>query len=164
MDTSRDHVPTVLPGWSSRVGDTWCKEFLVAGAELLKAPSLLSSSPIDSDVTIASRNDSIDAPEAINKVVALAEAFRPVEDIRVSAIGHKPKIDIVLSGGRLRPDELDLFLRSVQGMPAEVTILPSVPDSSPLRPWLFDLGFSGLPGEQSEAVLLDIMSLIGTLG
>ncbi len=44
LDKARDPRSMVLPDWSSGVGDLWCKEFLVAGAEILKDPSLLSSS------------------------------------------------------------------------------------------------------------------------
>jgi hypothetical protein len=106
----------------------WCEEFLAAGAEILKDPSLLSSSQIEREVTFSSREGSIYAAETINKVVALAEAFRPVEDVRVSAAGNKPKIDLVLSGDRLGPDELNLFLGSVQDIPADVMILPNGPD------------------------------------
>ncbi|WP_231614304.1 hypothetical protein, partial [Mycobacterium nebraskense] len=79
-------------------------------------------------VTISSGDGPTDAPETINKVVALAEAFRPVEDVRVSGPGNQPKIDLVLSGDRLGPDELNLFLRSVQDLPADVMILPNGPD------------------------------------
>lgn len=128
LDKSHDHTSTVLPSWSRRVGRMWCEEFLVAGAEILKDPSLLSSSQIEREVTISSREGSIDAAETINKVVALAEAFRPVGDVRVSAAGNKPKIDLVLSGDGLGPDELNLFLGSVQDIPADVMILPNIPD------------------------------------
>lgn len=127
LDKPDDRASTPLPSWSSRVGHMWCEEFLVAGAEILKDPKLLTSSQIGSEMIIPSRDGAIDAPEAINKVVALAEAFRPVEDVRVSGPGNKPKIDLVLSGDRLGPDELNLFLSSVRDIPAEVMILPNVP-------------------------------------
>jgi hypothetical protein len=128
LGNARDHGSMVLPDWSSGVGDLWCKEFLAAGAEILKNPSLLGSSEIQGGVTISSGDGPIDAPETIKNVVALAAAFRPVEDVRVSAAGNKPKIDLVLSGDRLRPDELNLFLSGVQGIPADVVILPNVLD------------------------------------
>ncbi|KKC05284.1 hypothetical protein AWC17_25750 [Mycobacterium nebraskense] len=128
LNQAHDHTSMVLPDWSSGVGDLWCKEFLVAGAEILKDLSLLSSSEIQGGVTISSGDGPTDAPETINKVVALAEAFRPVEDVRVSGPGNQPKIDLVLSGDRLGPDELNLFLRSVQDLPADVMILPNGPD------------------------------------
>ncbi len=81
---------------------------------------------------ISSRDGLVDVTETINNVVALAEVFRPVEDVRVSAAGNenKPKIDLVLSGDGLRPDELNLFLSSVQDIPADVMVLADVPDSS----------------------------------
>ncbi|BBY83463.1 hypothetical protein H7I53_25615 [Mycolicibacterium pulveris] len=106
LDTSNDHAAMALPGWSSRVGETWCEEFLVAGAEILNDPSLLGSSQIEGRVTTSYRRDPIDAPETIDTVVALAAALRPVDDVRVSAAGGIPKIDLVLSGERLTPDEL----------------------------------------------------------
>lgn len=89
----------VLLSWSSRVGDAWYKEFLAGGAQVLKRPVLLRSPQIE------------------------------VEDVRVSAAGNqnKPKIDLVLFGERLRPDERSLFLSSVQNMPADVMILGTVP-------------------------------------
>jgi hypothetical protein len=128
LDNAHDDTSMVLPDWFSGVGDLWCKEFLAAGAEILKDPSLLSSSEIQGGVAISSRGGSIDAPETIKNVVALAEAFRRVEDVRVSAAGNKPKIDLVLSGERLGPDELNLFLSRVQDIPADVVILPNVPN------------------------------------
>ena len=130
LDKSHDHTSMVLPSWSSGVGHRWSEEFLIAGAEILKDPSLLSSSQIEREVTVSSREGSLDAAETINKVVALAGAFRPVEDVRVTAAGNKPKIDLVLSGDRLGPDELNSFLDSVQDIPAVVVILPNVPDDS----------------------------------
>src|SRR5678810_1093148 len=90
---------------SGRVGRSWCKEFLVAGSEILKDPSLLSSSQIEGRVTISSRDGLVDATEDINNVVALAEAFRPVEDVRVRATGDKPKVDLILSGEMLEESE-----------------------------------------------------------
>lgn len=129
LDKPHDRASTPLPSWSSRVGHMWCEEFLVAGAEILKDPTLLTSSQIGREMTIPSRDGAIDAPEVINKVVALAEAFRPVEDVRVSGPGKRPKIDLVLSGDRLGPDELNLFLGSVRDIPVEVMILPNVPDN-----------------------------------
>lgn len=130
LGESHDHAPVVLPSWSSQVGDAWCKEFLAAGAQILKRPALLSSSQIEGEVIISSRDGLVDVTDTINNVVALAEAFRPVEDVRVSAAGNKskPKIDLVLSGDRLRPDELNLFLSSVRDIPADVMILANIPD------------------------------------
>ncbi|ORW75565.1 hypothetical protein AWC22_22815 [Mycobacterium riyadhense] len=82
---------------------------------------------------ISSRDGLVDVKETINNVVALAEAFRPVEDVRVSAAGskNKPKIELVLSGDRLRPDELNLFLSSVQDIPADVMILADTSSVTP---------------------------------
>ncbi|OBH88183.1 hypothetical protein [Mycobacterium sp. E2989] len=116
--------PSAPGGWSDRVGQTWSEDFLIAGAEILKDPSLLGMSHAEAEVSAPSRAGSSDAPDAINKVVALAEAFRPVEDVRVSTAGDKPKIDLVLSGENLGPDELDLFMNSLRDIPAEVMILP----------------------------------------
>lgn len=128
LDEAPDHASMMLPDWSSVVGDLWCKEFLVAGAEILKDPSLLNSPHIERGVAVSPREAPIDVPETINNVVALAAAFRQVDDVRVSAAGNKPKIDLVLSGDALSPDELDRFLSLVQGVPAVVAILPSVRD------------------------------------
>lgn len=125
LDASRDYAMMVLPDWSNRVGDLWCKEFLVAGSEILKDTSLLSSSRIEGRVTISSREGLVDATETINNVVALAEAFRPVEDVRVRAAGDKPKIDLFLSGSMLDKSELRQLLTSVEGLPADVFIVPT---------------------------------------
>jgi hypothetical protein len=125
LDKSHDYTSMALPSWSSRVGDMWCKEFLAAGAEILKDPGLLSSSQIEGRVTISSREGLVDATETINNVVALAEAFRPVEDVRVRLPGNKPKIDLVLSGDQLEVRELRQFYTSVQDIPADVMILPA---------------------------------------
>jgi hypothetical protein len=125
LDQSQEQTSLVLPDWSSRVGDAWCKEFLVAGSEILKDPSLLSSSQIEGRVAISSREGLVDATETINNVVALAEAFRPVEDVRVSGSGNEPKIDLVLSGDSLEVGELRQFYTSVQDIPADVMILPA---------------------------------------
>ncbi|KLO32531.1 hypothetical protein ABH37_08865 [Mycobacterium haemophilum] len=131
LDESHDHTQLVLPSWSSHMGDAWCIEFLAAGAQILKRPALLSSSHIEGEVIISSRDGLVDVTQTINNVVALAEAFRPVQDVRVSAAENrsKPKIDLVLSGDRLRPDELNLFLSSVQDIPADVMILANVADN-----------------------------------
>lgn len=125
LDQSHDHKSMVLPDWAGRVGDSWCKEFLVAGSEILKDPSLLSSSQIEGRVTISSREGLVDATETINNVVALAEAFRPVEDVRVRATEDKPKIDLILSGDVLEEGEFRQFMTSVQDMDADVMILPT---------------------------------------
>lgn len=122
-DNSGDR-PSAPGGWSGRVGHTWSEDFLMAGAEILKDPSLLGMSQSEGEMPAPSRAGSSDAPDAINKVVALAEAFRPVEDVRVSTAGNKPKIDLVLSGENLGPDELDSFMRGLRDIPAEVMILP----------------------------------------
>ena len=122
LDNSREHTPTALPGWSGHVGERWCEEFLAAGAQILKRPALLNHSPIEGQVVLASRQGSVDVTETINNVVALAEAFRRVADVRVSAAGNLPKIDLVLSGDALSKDEFDRFTSSVQNMPADVTI------------------------------------------
>jgi hypothetical protein len=125
LDESHDRASMVLPDWSSRVGDLWCEEFLVAGSEILKDPSLLSSSQIEGRVTISSRDGLVDATETINNVVALAAAFRPVEDVRVRPPANKPKIDLVLSGKILEPIELRQFYTSVQDISADVFIVPT---------------------------------------
>jgi hypothetical protein len=123
LDESNDRPSMVLPDWSSRVGDLWCKEFLVAGSEILKDPRLLSFSQIEGHVTISGR-DSGDVTETINNVVAFAEAFRPVKDVRVRPPASKPKIDLVLAGKILEPIELRQFYTSV-GDIADVFIVPT---------------------------------------
>ncbi|MGD1257235.1 hypothetical protein ACKUT9_23745 [Mycobacterium seoulense] len=45
LDKAHGHTSTVLPDWSVAVGDSWCREFLGAGAAILTDPSLLSSPP-----------------------------------------------------------------------------------------------------------------------
>jgi hypothetical protein len=125
LDQSHDHASLALPDWSSRVGDAWCKEFLVAGSEILRDPSLLSSWQIEGRVAISSREGLVDATDTINNVVALAEAFRPVEDVRVSGAGSEPKIDLVLSGKILEERELRQFYTSVHDISADIFILPT---------------------------------------
>ncbi|OBJ88708.1 hypothetical protein A9W97_15350 [Mycobacterium gordonae] len=123
LNNSRADTSIGLPSWSKRVGEMWCQEFLAAGAEILNCPALLSRSHIDGRG--ASRQDSADITETTNAVVALAETFRRVADVRVSVTGHLPKIGLVLAGDALSKDELDRLAISAQNIPAEVTILPS---------------------------------------
>lgn len=118
-------INSSLPVWSDRVGDTWCTEFLAAGAEILKRPASLSGSRFESRVVMTSRQGSADITETANKVVALAEGFRRVEDIRVNAAGSVPKVDLLLAGDALTSDEFTRFMASAQKIPADVTILPS---------------------------------------
>lgn len=123
LNNSSTDTSIGLPSWSRRVGEMWCQEFLAAGAEILNCPALLSRSHIDGRGL--SRQESADITETTNAVVALAETFRRVADVRVSATGHLPKIGLVLAGDALSQDELDRFAISAQNIPAEVTILPS---------------------------------------
>ena len=125
LDEPRDYASMKLPDWSSRVGALWCKEFLIAGSEILKDKRLLGSSRIEGLVTISSHEGLIDAAETINNVVALAEAFRPVEDVRVRAALGKPQIDLFLSGKMLDESELTQLLTSVDELPADVFIVPT---------------------------------------
>ncbi|OBH21380.1 hypothetical protein A9X04_05495 [Mycobacterium sp. E3247] len=46
LGTANDHASMVLPDWSDGVGELWCKEFLIAGSEILKDPELLVSQQI----------------------------------------------------------------------------------------------------------------------
>jgi hypothetical protein len=91
--------------------------FLAAGAQILKHPALLRSSQIEGQVT-----------ETVNNVVELAEFFRPVEEVRVSGTAIWPKIDLVLAGDALRLEEFKRFMTSVQFVPADVMILPNIPE------------------------------------
>lgn len=125
LDKSHHHSSTVLPSWSSHVGDMWCGEFLAAGAQILKHPALLSPSQVEGQVIMTSRQGLGDVTETINNVVALAKDLRPVEDVRVSGAGIWPKIDLTLSGDALRPEEFAQFMTSVQEIPADVMILPA---------------------------------------
>lgn len=125
QDNSHAHPTITRPGWSGHVGDMWCDEFIAAGAEILKWPALLTGSRIEGRLVVASRQRPSDVTETTNRVVALAEAFRRVADVRVSAAGNLPKIDLVLSGDALRQDEFDQFMASVQKIAADVTILPT---------------------------------------
>ncbi len=125
LNNSPAPTSIVLPSWSGHVGDMWCEEFLAAGASILQWPALLTGSQIEGRGVMASRQGSVDVTETTNTVVALAEAFRRVQDVRVSAAGNLPKVDLVLSGEALRKDEFDRFMSSVRNLPADVRILPS---------------------------------------
>jgi hypothetical protein len=129
LDKSHDHASRVLPDWSSHVGDKWCEEFLAAGAQILKYPAVLSPSQVEGEIFVTSRHGSVDVTETVNNVAAFAEVFRPVEEARVSGTAIWPKIDLVLSGDALRPEEFAQFMSSVQNIPADVMILPKAPDA-----------------------------------
>lgn len=116
---------TSLPDWSGRVGEMWCAEFFVAAAEILRSPALLSGSHIEGRAITTARQGSADITETANKVVALAEAFRAVEDVRVSAAGNVPKVELVLSGDVLSKAELDQLMAGAETIGADVAILPS---------------------------------------
>ena len=58
MDTLRVRSPIALPSWSGAVGETWCEEFIAAGAQILKRPALLGRSQIEGQVTDASQQGS----------------------------------------------------------------------------------------------------------
>lgn len=120
-----DNSPSdpALPGWSGRVGEVWCAEFLAAGAEILKWPALLSRSHIEGRVLKASRYDTADFTETANKVVAVAQGFRRVEDVRVSAAGTVPRVELVLAGDGLTREELTHFINEIKHLHAEVAIL-----------------------------------------
>ncbi|MDP7724547.1 hypothetical protein [Mycobacterium sp. TY814] len=121
-----DNSPTVplLPGWSGRVGEVWCTEFLAAGAEILKWPALLADSHLEGRAVPASGCNTVDFTETANEVVAVAQGFRPVTDVRVSAAGAVPRVELVLAGDGLTRDELTRFVNGIKHLPAEVAILP----------------------------------------
>jgi len=121
LNNSRSAPSIPPPDWSTQMGHLWCQEFLAAGAEILNCPALLTRSHIESRA--ASRQSSADITETTNTVVALAGKFRRVSDVRVSATGNLPQIELILAGGELSEDELDRFTRSAQNLPAVVTIL-----------------------------------------
>jgi hypothetical protein len=114
-----------LPEWSERVGEVWCEEFLSEGAAILRDPSELSNPRLGGSVLITSRRGTVDVTQTIDEVIGLAAEFRPVVDVRVGVADDKPKIDIVLGGEALMPDEFGRFMQSIADVPADVMLLPN---------------------------------------
>ncbi len=119
---------TGLPTWSDHVGEKWCEDFLQAGAAIVRNPALLDSSHPDWNVFVSHRRGSVDVAQVVDEILRIVSDYRPVEDVRVRAAGSRPKIDLILSGDNLRPSEFNEIMRRVDDAPADVMILPNIPD------------------------------------
>ncbi len=125
LDLPHTATTIALPEWAGKVGKAWCEKFLATGAEILNHPALLTRSQTEGRAMMTSRQSSVDVSRTTNEIIALAEAFRRVVDVRVSETADQPKIDLVLSGDPLSREEFDRFTSSTQNIAASVTILSS---------------------------------------
>ncbi|BCQ09610.1 hypothetical protein JMUB5695_03059 [Mycobacterium heckeshornense] len=89
--------------------------------------ALRTPQDIDGQLILTSKeHGSVDVTETAREVVKIAEAFRPVTNVKFgSGGGPKPKLDLVLVGAAPTPEEFRQFMSRVKHIPADVIILPA---------------------------------------